>query len=66
MIIKLNDKPYEVIEGTSLSVFLDELNISKEGIAIAIEYKVIPKSEWKDAILIDQQELMLIHAVSGG
>lgn len=66
MNVKLNGKDYEVKEGTSLDRFLKELNIKPQGIAVAIDYKVIPKNKWDETILSDQLELMLIHAVSGG
>ncbi|MCD8043026.1 MAG: sulfur carrier protein ThiS [Tannerellaceae bacterium] len=66
MIIKLNDKPYEVKEGTSLLAFLEKLEIKKEGVAVAVNYQVIPKTQWESTILSAGQDLMLIHAVSGG
>ncbi len=66
MTIYLNDKSYEVETGISLAGFLQKLDIQPEGIAIAINYSVIPKSKWEETILSDNQELMLIHAVSGG
>ncbi|MCD7932910.1 MAG: sulfur carrier protein ThiS [Tannerellaceae bacterium] len=66
MIIKLNDTPYEVEEGTSLLAFLEKLEIKKEGVAVAVNYQVIPKTEWESTILSTGQDLMLIHAVSGG
>ncbi len=66
MIVKLNDKPYQIEEGTSLASFLKSLGISTQGIAIAIRYEVIPKTKWEETILSDQVELMLIQAVSGG
>ena len=66
MIIKLNDKPYEVAEGTTLDKFIESLEISLQGIAIAIDYEVIPKNGWPDKKLEDGMSFMLIHAVSGG
>ncbi|MDR3188438.1 MAG: sulfur carrier protein ThiS [Prevotellaceae bacterium] len=66
MTILLNDKPYEVAEGTSLSAFIDGLGLKREGIAVAVDYEVIPKDRWAETILSDRLELMLIQAVSGG
>lgn len=66
MIIRLNDKTYNVEDEITLETFIDSLAISKQGIAIAIGYQVIPKSKWKETILTDGIELMLIQAVSGG
>lgn len=64
--IKLNDKEYSIEEGTTLQIFIDSLNIKQQGIAVAIDYEVIPKAKWRDIVLVTGQELMLIHAVSGG
>jgi sulfur carrier protein len=66
MVIKLNDKPYQLAENTDLAAFINSLNISIQGIAVAINYTVIPKENWHETILTDNAELMLIHAVSGG
>lgn len=66
MTITLNDKEYEVSEGTNLEAFIQSLDIKLHGIAIAINYEVIPKNKWDETILSDKMELMLIQAVSGG
>ncbi|MDR1122316.1 MAG: sulfur carrier protein ThiS [Dysgonamonadaceae bacterium] len=66
MTILLNDKKYEVAEGTSLATFIASLGLKQQGIAVAIDYEVIPKDRWADTVLSDQLELMLIQAVSGG
>lgn len=66
MQVKLNDNHYEVDEGTSLSAFIEQLGLSPKGMAVAIDLKVVPKSEWETTLLTDGLELMLIQAVSGG
>lgn len=66
MTIILNDKPHEAPEGISLAAFIKSLGLKQHGLAIAINYEVIPKDQWAETILSDRQELMLIHAVSGG
>ena len=66
MIIKLNDKEHKVEEGTTLASFIENLGLKTQGIAIAINYEVIPKNDWAKTILSDNLELMLVQAVSGG
>ncbi|MDD4637658.1 MAG: sulfur carrier protein ThiS [Bacteroidales bacterium] len=66
IIISLNGKDHEVKKGTSLSDFIRTLGLQPKGIAIAIDYEVVPKDKWQETILSDRLELMLIHAVSGG
>lgn len=66
MTIRLNNVEHEVAVGTSLAAFLEQLSISPKGVAVAIDYTVVPKDQWDEFILTDQLEIMLIHAVSGG
>ncbi|MBP1616654.1 MAG: thiamine biosynthesis protein ThiS [Bacteroidetes bacterium] len=66
MIVLLNGQPHEVDEGISLAFFIQSLGLQPQGIAVAIDYEVIPKEDWMETILSDQIELMLIHAASGG
>jgi sulfur carrier protein len=66
MKVILNDKPYDVAEGTSLAAFVESLGLKPQGIAVAIDYEVVPRERWGDTMLSDCLELMLIHAVSGG
>ncbi|MDR2774907.1 MAG: sulfur carrier protein ThiS [Tannerella sp.] len=66
MKIKLNDKLYELTDGTTLDMFMERLDIPLQGIAVAVDYEVVPKSRWHETVLEDNMELMMIHAVSGG
>ena len=66
MIVTLNDKPYEVAQGMTLDAFMEKFEIPLHGIAISIEYEVIPKNKWPETTLEDGMSFMLIHAVSGG
>jgi sulfur carrier protein len=66
MDVILNDETYTVAENTSLAAFIESLGLKPEGIAIAVNYEVVPKEQWTKTILTDKMELMLIHAVSGG
>ena len=66
MIVKLNNKPSEIEVDTTLASFIESLEIKPQGIAIAINYEVIPKELWETTVLSADMELMLIHAVSGG
>jgi sulfur carrier protein len=66
MTIKLNDRYYEVEEGTSLAAFIQSIGLKPDGIAVAVNFEVVPKNKWAETFLSDNMELMLIHAVSGG
>ena len=66
MIVKLNDKPCEIAEGTPLDIFIESLDIQTQRFAVAINNEVIPKKKWNETMLTNGMALMLIHAVSGG
>jgi sulfur carrier protein len=64
--IKLNDTLHQVSNGTTLAEFVRSIGLIPDGIAVAVDFEVIPKEKWTEFVLIDQLELMMIHAVSGG
>ena len=66
MTIKLNEHYHEVDEGTSLADFIASIGLKPSGIAVAIDFEVVPKDRWAETLLSEGLELMLIHAVSGG
>ena len=66
MTIKLNGQYHEVEDGTSLASFIESVGLKPNGIAVAINFEVVPKDKWAETFLSDQLELILIHAVSGG
>jgi sulfur carrier protein len=66
MTVRLNDKPYDVTEGTTLEFFIGSLGLQIQGMAIAVNYEVIPKNKWSETKLEDGMALMMVHAVSGG
>lgn len=66
MIVRLNDKLYKVTAGTTLDMFIESLDIPLQGVAVAVDYEVIPRSEWFYKKLTEGMTLILIHATSGG
>jgi len=66
MTLKLNGDLYEIAEGTTLKTFIESLGIRLQGVAIAIDYEIVPKKKWSDTVLTDGMTLLMIHAVSGG
>ncbi|MDR0422866.1 MAG: sulfur carrier protein ThiS [Proteiniphilum sp.] len=66
MKVKLNDTLYDVAEGETLRTFVEKLHIQLQGLAVAIDYEVVPRDKWDEILLKDNMELVMIHAVSGG
>ncbi len=53
--------------GKNISELMLSLNMSgTSGIALAVNEKVVPKSEWKTFELKDSDKILLIKATQGG
>ena len=67
MDVFLNHRQYSFEKEINLTSFLTEIKIgSVVGIAIAINEMVIPKSEWDNTIINDNDKIILIKATAGG
>ena len=60
-----NDEMVEVGESTTIAVLLDGLGFPEKGIAVAVDWSVIPRSEW-DTALTDGAKIEVVTAVQGG
>jgi thiamine biosynthesis protein ThiS len=66
MHIYLNEKEYEVAEGTVLSALPALCGLPDKGIAFAIDNYIIAKTDWKNTLLSNGCKIMAIKAVAGG
>jgi sulfur carrier protein len=67
MNVTVNKKPVELPVLAGITDLIQQLNLpSAQGIAIAVNQQVIPKSEWNTCILKDNDEILLIRATQGG
>ena len=66
MKITVNDNQHETSEGTTIAQLLTELGYGKSGVAVAINDRVVPLSEWEGYELNEGISLLIIQAVSGG
>jgi sulfur carrier protein len=65
--IYINDKAYSLGESKTLVDLFKQLNISLEnGMALAVNNKVIPKSSWKNQAIYPNDKILLIKASQGG
>ena len=65
MKIKVNNK--EVVTGVSnLLKLSQELELPSTGIAIAVNNRMVPRTEWEHFMLNEYDELVIIKAVCGG
>ncbi|SBS37194.1 Sulfur carrier protein ThiS [Marinomonas spartinae] len=65
MKIMLNDAPYE-FAGETLEDLVIKLDKSQQGIAIALNQQVIPKSLWCSTTLDEQSLVFIFESIAGG
>ncbi len=68
MNIKINGKNTELAESLKVSDFIAIHLNGKEprGIAVAVNDNIIPKSNWGDTSLAENDSIEIVHAVQGG
>lgn len=66
MKVYINQNETEVPEGITVKEWLVRQQIAAEGTAIAIDNKLVPKSEWSNRTLADGDKITLIRATFGG
>ncbi len=65
MKLTVNDEAVEVDEQTTVAALLDLLGFPEKGIAVAVDWAVIPRSQW-DTELTDGAKIEVVTAVQGG
>lgn len=66
MEVFINHSPVETEFSTSLADLLMQEGIAADGIAVAINNKVVPRSEWAATRLQTGAKITVIRAVCGG
>ncbi|HEX3547032.1 MAG TPA: sulfur carrier protein ThiS [Mycobacterium sp.] len=65
MKVTINDEAVEVDEQTTVAALLERLGFPEKGIAVAVDWSVLPRSEWQ-TMLSDGAHLEVVTAVQGG
>jgi len=66
MNLTINSEPKQ-FSGKNISELMRSLNIiSTNGIAFAVNEKVVPKTEWNNFQLNDNDKILIIKATQGG
>jgi sulfur carrier protein len=65
MKVTVNDEAVEVDERTTVAALLVRLGFPEKGIAVAVDWSVVPRSEW-EATLSDGARVEVMTAVQGG
>ena len=65
MIVTVNDERMQVDEHTTVAALLEQLGFPDKGIAVALDWAVLPRSAW-DETLSDGARVDVVTAVQGG
>ena len=65
MIVVVNEKQVEVDEQTTVAALLESLGFPDRGIAVALDWAVLPRSSWATE-LFDGARIEVLTAVQGG
>ncbi|MGH3642209.1 MAG: sulfur carrier protein ThiS [Mycobacterium sp.] len=65
MRVVINDEAVDVDERTTVTDLLVKLGISEKGVAVAVDWAVLPRSQWHLA-LSDGAKVEVVTAVQGG
>ncbi len=62
----INGKKKDFSENNNLISLLNSLEIDKNGIAIEINFIVIPKSQYKNTIIKNDDKIEIVQFIGGG
>ncbi|HPX36405.1 MAG TPA: sulfur carrier protein ThiS [Mycobacterium sp.] len=65
MNVLVNDKEVRVEEGTTVAALLTDLGFPDRGVAVAVNWAVLPRSQW-DSAVSDGARIEVVTAVQGG
>lgn len=64
--ININNTTKQVSKETSLEQLLNNLQHTKNGIAVAINNSIISKTVWSETLLKENDSILIIKATQGG
>lgn len=65
MKIKVNNKEVETA-ASSIAALVDELALPAQGVAVAVDNRLVSRADWKDYALKEGMSLVVIKAACGG
>jgi sulfur carrier protein len=65
MKVIVNGDSVEISDGASVATLVESLGLPSKGIAVAVDWEVLPRSEWHTS-LSDGAKVEVVTAVQGG
>ena len=66
MKVQVNNKEVETMLDSTITQLTAQLELPAQGIAIAVNNKMIPRTEWERFSLQENDQLVIIKAACGG
>lgn len=65
MIVTVNDEQVQLDDATTVAAMLESLGFPDKGIAVAVDWAVVPRSQWHTT-LSEGARVEVVTAVQGG
>lgn len=66
MRIVVNGDDREVEDGCDVAHLVTALDLVPDGIAVAVEQTVVPRTRWSERVLADGERVEIVTAMQGG
>lgn len=66
MKVYVNNKEVEIAQQSTITQLTRSLQLPDKGVAIAVNNKMIPKTEWDNYALQENDHIVIIKAACGG
>lgn len=66
MQVTINNRSHNISENSSITMAIKAIGMEIKNIAVAINFSVVPKDEWDNFILKENDKMMIIRATQGG
>jgi len=64
--IELNGEARSVEPGQTLADLVLALGIGKQAVALAVNRQVVPRQQWNEHLLVQQDRIDIVRAIGGG
>lgn len=66
MKVQVNNKEVDIVASSTLTQLVEQLELPTQGIAIAVNNQMTPRTEWDGYLLQENDHLVVIKAACGG
>ena len=61
-----NGAPYQLAHGSTLADLVEQLALSGQALALAVERQVVPRRQWRAHAIAPGARIELVRAIGGG